>query len=345
MMDVGHFLTSYCGSPHYSPPEILEERGYIGPEIDIWAMGVILFSMVTGSLPWAGATLQEQMKNALKASYMVPSHVSSSCKDLLSRMLCASPKERATIQELRQHPWVNQGYPNPPPTCLPPRAPVKYPDPSILTTLEELGFDEDEVKEELLSNSNRQSVILYHLINDSKNSQTMLKYGATNEIALGRRPSRNSLSVVPSFKDVQSATEGELEIKIPKNKKRHSWNAEKESKEEKGRKFFSFLKKKKNEVTLPVGRTNVNMKTKMTTEELQDEVERVLKKLNIVYTKKKKGTLFTCKWKDIKVKMRISLCFVDEEDSNLRGLIFKRREGNIFDYKTVYDSIIRELEM
>lgn len=75
-MDPGAFLTTHCGSPLYSPPEILLECKYIGPEVDMWAMGVILFAMTTGFLPWDGKSLTDQLRNAVVARFTFPEHVS-----------------------------------------------------------------------------------------------------------------------------------------------------------------------------------------------------------------------------------------------------------------------------
>jgi serine/threonine protein kinase len=64
MMQNGRFLTSACGSPHYSSPEILVKGPYVGPEVDVWSIGVILFAMLTGCLPWDGDGTLNQINNS-----------------------------------------------------------------------------------------------------------------------------------------------------------------------------------------------------------------------------------------------------------------------------------------
>jgi serine/threonine protein kinase len=76
MMRPGDLLRTFCGSPLYSSPEIILETNYIGPEVDVWALGVILYAMVCGYLPWDGDDLRTQMTNAVHARYEVPPHVS-----------------------------------------------------------------------------------------------------------------------------------------------------------------------------------------------------------------------------------------------------------------------------
>jgi 5'-AMP-activated protein kinase catalytic alpha subunit len=174
MMDPGVFLMSKVGSPLYSSPELLAGNKYIGPEVDIWACGVILYAMVSGHMPWLGATLEQQLNNASKAAY-VPLHgVSKGCKDLVALMLTADPSKRATVYELLQHPWINQGRRTPSTRQL---CPVYEPlaiesiDQEIIKQLQELNFDSEEVVAALRDPSkvHSQAVNLYHLISEKKN--------------------------------------------------------------------------------------------------------------------------------------------------------------------------------
>nr|BAJ94976.1 predicted protein [Hordeum vulgare subsp. vulgare] len=172
MMSPGSFLTTYCGSPLYSSPEIILETNYIGPEVDVWALGVIIFAMVTGYLPWDGDTLKQQVHNAIKARYEVPSHVSFECADLISRCICVDPKQRATIAEIRQHPWLSKGYNAPPLSCYPSKREVKEIDNEILEKLAEVGFDKATVSADLFAGrSTKQTFVLYFLMLDKKNKE------------------------------------------------------------------------------------------------------------------------------------------------------------------------------
>lgn len=107
-IESGSFLISNCGSPLYASPEILLGKRY-GPQVDAWSLGVILYAMLTGYMPWPGNTLQEQVLYAISGRYVPLTNVSEGCKDVVSRLLVTDPDSRATIKELLDHPWVIQG--------------------------------------------------------------------------------------------------------------------------------------------------------------------------------------------------------------------------------------------
>ncbi len=72
----GKFFDSFCGSAIYSPPEVLSKEYYIGPEVDIWSLGVILYAMVTGCIPWDGDTTSSQVEDAKRGNYSIPHYLS-----------------------------------------------------------------------------------------------------------------------------------------------------------------------------------------------------------------------------------------------------------------------------
>ncbi|XP_002742407.1 testis-specific serine/threonine-protein kinase 4-like [Saccoglossus kowalevskii] len=97
---------TYCGSYAYAPPEILRGMPYDPHFSDIWSMGVILFTMLFGQLPFDDSnhkTLMQQVQCRVK--FPANKTVSEDCKDLICRML--SPvKERITLKEIKHDPWT-----------------------------------------------------------------------------------------------------------------------------------------------------------------------------------------------------------------------------------------------
>ncbi|XP_028984413.1 SNF-related serine/threonine-protein kinase [Betta splendens] len=109
----GKKLTTSCGSLAYSAPEILLGDEYDAPAVDIWSLGVILFMLVCGQPPFQEANDSETLTMIMDCKYTVPAHVSSVCKDLIDRMLQRDPKQRASLEEIESHAWLQGVDPSP----------------------------------------------------------------------------------------------------------------------------------------------------------------------------------------------------------------------------------------
>lgn len=100
-------LSTPCGSPFYAPPEVISNEEYDGKAGDVWSIGVVLFTMVTGSLPWRDtnhAMLFNQIRNA---DFEIPYFLSTPLKELLQAMMNPRAQERPSMEEILNHPWVN----------------------------------------------------------------------------------------------------------------------------------------------------------------------------------------------------------------------------------------------
>ncbi|CAO3631048.1 unnamed protein product [Mucor hiemalis] len=120
-------LTTYCGSLYFAAPELLQANPYRGPEIDVWSLGVVIYVMVTGSVPFDDKSmpgLHDKIKRGLVA---YPAHISSECKDLLSKIFVTEPTKRILLADVIRHPWMNQGYKKIIKSYLPLRLPVAAP--------------------------------------------------------------------------------------------------------------------------------------------------------------------------------------------------------------------------
>ncbi|KAI9175981.1 hypothetical protein H9P43_006345 [Blastocladiella emersonii ATCC 22665] len=103
-------LDTFCGSPPYAAPELFQGRRYVGPEVDIWSLGVILYVLTTGCLPFDGKNLQEMRESVCRGKYRIPFYLSDSCEKLLRKFLVRDPTKRTSLDFLADDPWINEGY-------------------------------------------------------------------------------------------------------------------------------------------------------------------------------------------------------------------------------------------
>ena len=114
----------------------------------MWSLGVILFALLCGHLPFDDDNVKELYRKIASATYKMPSHVPEPCKFLISRMITVDPKKRATLQEIIDHPWINEGYTAKLDNHLPPRLILHSNELSndILQRLATFGYSPDQTK-------------------------------------------------------------------------------------------------------------------------------------------------------------------------------------------------------
>jgi len=110
----GGYLTESCGSPNYAAPELLSKNcRYVGPEVDVWSCGVVLFTLLCNKLPFDADSCPELFKLIKRGQYSTPAYVSQEAKDLIAQMLQVDASKRVTLAEVKKHPWfVSAGNPD-----------------------------------------------------------------------------------------------------------------------------------------------------------------------------------------------------------------------------------------
>jgi MAP/microtubule affinity-regulating kinase len=158
------FLETNCGSPLYAAPEIVQGVRYVGPEVDVWSLGVILFAMVTGTLPFEDEQLKGLYAKICSGSYIAPSYLSAGVKDLIRSMLTTDPRQRVTIAQVSRHPWI-RGFVKPVPPLFTRLAVVVHPSERILRAMAAFGFsDIDATRLAVQTDPDDPASSIYHLL-------------------------------------------------------------------------------------------------------------------------------------------------------------------------------------
>jgi hypothetical protein len=119
-------LTTYCGSLYFAAPELLHATPYNGPEVDIWSLGVVIYVMVTGSVPFDDKSMPGLHEKIKRGEVNYPAHLGEECIDLLRRIFITDPAQRIYLSDIALHPWMNMELP-PIRNYLPVRQPLSLP--------------------------------------------------------------------------------------------------------------------------------------------------------------------------------------------------------------------------
>ena len=95
-----------CGTPAYIAPEILINKGYEGFGVDIWSAGVVLYAMLSGTVPFKGNNLKELHNLIISGDYKEVKGISNEAEDLLKNILEVDPNKRFKIEQILNHPWL-----------------------------------------------------------------------------------------------------------------------------------------------------------------------------------------------------------------------------------------------
>ncbi len=102
----GTKLKVFCGTPSYMAPEIVTKKEYCGPPADMWALGVLLFAMLSGKFPFKGATERELYKKVAHGEFTFPVCVGDKAKSLIRRLMSVDPLKRPTCEDVLLDPFM-----------------------------------------------------------------------------------------------------------------------------------------------------------------------------------------------------------------------------------------------
>uniref|UniRef100_A0A669BV44 MAP/microtubule affinity-regulating kinase 3 n=1 Tax=Oreochromis niloticus TaxID=8128 RepID=A0A669BV44_ORENI len=166
---LGNKLDTFCGSPPYAAPELFQGKKYDGPEVDVWSLGVILYTLVSGSLPFDGQNLKELRERVLRGKYRIPFYMSTDCENLLKKFLILNPSKRGSLEQIMRDRWMNVGYEE---EELKPYIEPQpdYKDPRRTDIMLQMGFSQEEIQDSLV-NQKYNDVMATYLLLDYRNSE------------------------------------------------------------------------------------------------------------------------------------------------------------------------------
>ena len=100
-----------CGTPIYLAPEIIKEHGH-DERVDVWCIGVLLFELITGSVPFTGSDIDTLKTNILHLKISWPKDINQDVKNLISKILKIEPSQRLSLEEILNEPFITKYFPD-----------------------------------------------------------------------------------------------------------------------------------------------------------------------------------------------------------------------------------------
>ncbi|KAF7369102.1 Serine/threonine-protein kinase MARK2 [Mycena venus] len=108
----GALMETFCGTTGYASPEMLQGRKYLGPEVDIWSLGIILYCLLTGTLPFDDDDEDVMRKKIIIGEFEDPEWLSTESRDLIKNIIQQDPTKRLPISQILTHAWFTAPTPS-----------------------------------------------------------------------------------------------------------------------------------------------------------------------------------------------------------------------------------------
>lgn len=174
-MRSGH--KTFCGSIYYIAPEIISGvDDYSSIKSDIWSLGIILFAMLTGRLPFGGKNDKEISRRILEQKLTLPEYLADDVSDLIRRMLRKDPEKRITLSGIRNHVWMkNYVLPLYLPESITNLERIRFIDNNVIDKMVKMGYDDIDVVTSIRREHNNECVVVYRVLCDKYNVNTAAK--------------------------------------------------------------------------------------------------------------------------------------------------------------------------
>uniref|UniRef100_A0A8C5WV43 non-specific serine/threonine protein kinase n=1 Tax=Laticauda laticaudata TaxID=8630 RepID=A0A8C5WV43_LATLA len=181
----GQLLKTWCGSPPYAAPELFEGKEYDGPKVDIWSLGVVLYVLVCGALPFDGSTLQNLRARVLSGKFRIPFFMSTECEHLIRHMLVLEPSKRLSMEQICKHKWMKLGEADPDFSTLiaecqqlKAERQLEPLNEEVLLAMGEMGLDKERTLQSLRTEAYDHYSAIYSLLCDRQKRHKTLRTSA-----------------------------------------------------------------------------------------------------------------------------------------------------------------------
>ncbi|XP_059811381.1 serine/threonine-protein kinase MARK2 isoform X3 [Hypanus sabinus] len=210
---LGSKLDTFCGSPPYAAPELFQGKKYDGPEVDVWSLGVILYTLVSGSLPFDGQNLKELRERVLRGKYRIPFYMSTDCENLLKKFLVLNPAKRGNLEQIMKDRWMNVGYED---DELKPHVDPEpdYKDPRRTELMVNMGYSREEITNSLVNQKYNEVMATYLLLGWKTSELETDSLSSSNLCVKPRSDHANSNAQSPSSKVQRSVSASQKQRRI-----------------------------------------------------------------------------------------------------------------------------------
>ncbi|XP_032958245.1 serine/threonine-protein kinase MARK2-like, partial [Rhinolophus ferrumequinum] len=165
----GSKLSTFCGTPLYTAPELFQGEEYDGPPVDIWSLGVVLYHMVTGTTPFKGKDLMQLVKQIKSGIYAVPQYLTVELQHLLGKLITRNPADRSSLTDILPDLWLNSGYLE---ELRPFAEPDSYDlDPHVERQMLHMGFEREDIQNALAQNTYDNNIMATYLMLTAEKSR------------------------------------------------------------------------------------------------------------------------------------------------------------------------------
>lgn len=106
-----NYLQTWCGTVCYSAPEMLKGEKYAGEKVDVWSLGIILYALLVGELPFDEDDETVTKMRILKEEPKYPENFPPQARELCQSLLSKRPILRPTLADILQNPWLSEHAP------------------------------------------------------------------------------------------------------------------------------------------------------------------------------------------------------------------------------------------